>query len=132
MQRWILLGQLLPDSLGGAASVLTARLLEWFGLDDVVGAVSVHAIGGSWGTLAAGLFKRGDLFNPDVVWVQMIGVGAAFLWAFPTTLVCYWVINKVMGARASSLEEQRGLDYSEHYEIGYPEFQSEQLFKGKE
>jgi Amt family ammonium transporter len=28
-----------------------------------------------------------------------------------------------MGLRAPTLHEQRGLDYTEHHEIGYPEFQ---------
>ena len=33
--------------------------------------------------------------------------------------------------RASTSDEQRGLDYSEHYEIGYPEFQRDALNQGK-
>jgi len=28
-----------------------------------------------------------------------------------------------LGIRASSMHEQRGLDFTEHYEIAYPEFQ---------
>jgi Amt family ammonium transporter len=37
----------------------------------------------------------------------------------------------VGGLRASTLDEARGLDYTEHYEIGYPEFQLETLHQGK-
>jgi Amt family ammonium transporter len=43
----------------------------------------------------------------------------------------YKVIDKTIGLRASTVDEQQGLDYTEHYEIGYPEFQSEQIHKGK-
>ena len=32
-------------------------------------------------------------------------------------------IDRLMGLRAPTLNEQRGLDYTEHHEIGYPEFQ---------
>jgi Amt family ammonium transporter len=40
----------------------------------------------------------------------------------------YKLIAKLTGLRASSLQEQRGLDISEHAEIGYPEFQTSNLF----
>ncbi|HKK05824.1 MAG TPA: ammonium transporter [Gammaproteobacteria bacterium] len=98
--------------------------LNWLRLDDVVGAVPVHAFCGAWGTLAAGLFKTGDLFNPTQVLVQFIGVAAGFLWAFPLALLMYFLIHKTMGLRAGTLDEQRGLDFTEHSEVGYPEFQT--------
>lgn len=44
-----------------------ALLLERFQIDDVVGAVPVHAFAGAWGTLAAGLFFEGDLDRKSVV-----------------------------------------------------------------
>ncbi len=31
-------------------------------------------------------------------------------------------INVLIGLRAPSLHEQRGLDYTQHHEVGYPEF----------
>ena len=99
-------------------------LLDWLRLDDVVGAVPVHAFCGAWGTLAAGLFRTGDLFNPTQVMVQFVGVAAGFLWAFPLALLMYYAIDKAIGLRAGTLDEQRGLDFSEHSEIGYPEFQT--------
>jgi Amt family ammonium transporter len=33
--------------------------------------------------------------------------------------------------RASTLDEQRGLDFTEHYELGYPEFQQDAVHRGK-
>ena len=118
--------------VAGLVVVLGSDLLEAFGLDDVVGAVSVHGFAGAWGTLAAGMFVAGDLFNPVQIAIQALGVVAGFLWAFPLALLMYFVIDRVMGLRASTVDEQRGLDYSEHYEIGYPEFQREILHAGKE
>jgi len=118
--------------VAGLVVVLGSDLLEAFGLDDVVGAVSVHGFAGAWGTLAAGMFLTGDLFNPVQIAIQALGVVAAFLWAFPLALLMYFVIDRVIGLRASTVDEQRGLDYSEHYEVGYPEFQREILHGGKE
>ncbi len=118
--------------IAGMVVVVGARLLEFLKLDDVVGAVSVHGFAGAWGTMAAGIFLKGNMFNIEQIFVQFIGVAAGFLWAFPLALLMYFVIDKVIGLRASSLDEQRGLDYSEHYEIGYPEFQTELVHKGKE
>jgi Amt family ammonium transporter len=47
------------------------------------------------------------------------------LWAFFAALLMYWVIRLVMGLRSDALHEQRGLDFTEHAELGYPEFQSQ-------
>jgi Amt family ammonium transporter len=123
---------MLTGFVAGIVVVVGTRLLEIFHLDDVVGAVSVHGFAGAWGTLAAGIFLKGNMFNIEQIFVQFIGIAAAFLWAFPVALLMYYFIDKVVGLRASSLDEQRGLDYSEHYEIGYPEFQTELVHKGKE
>jgi len=113
--------------VSGLVVVVGSRVIEGMQLDDVVDAVSVHAFTGMWGTLAAGLFKAGDLFNPEQIFVQVIGISAAFFWAFPVALLMYWIINITIGLRADPIDEQRGLDFSEHFEVGYPEFQKEIL-----
>lgn len=118
--------------VAGLTVVFGTDLLEGLGLDDVVGAVPVHGFAGVWGTLAAGLFVTGDLFNPVQVAIQALGVVAGFLWAFPLALLMYLVIHRLIGLRASTVDEQRGLDFSEHSEVGYPEFQREILHAGKE
>jgi Amt family ammonium transporter len=118
--------------VAGLIVVLGSEMLEAIGLDDVVGAVSVHGFAGAWGTIAAGLFLTGNLFDPAQVAVQALGVLAGFVWAFPVALLMYYVIDRTVGLRASTLDEQRGLDYAEHYEIGYPEFQRDTLHAGKD
>ncbi len=118
--------------VAGGITVLGVMLLERFRLDDVVGAVSVHGFCGAWGTLSAALFYRGDLFDLGRIQIQLIGIGAAFLWSFPTALLTFWIVKKVFGLRAPTLHEQRGLDFTEHYEIGYPEFQRDLTHAGKD
>lgn len=118
--------------IAGIISIAGSRLLLKMRLDDVVGAVSVHGFAGAWGTLAAGMFYADDMFNITIIIVQLVGIVACLFWVFPLALLMYWVLDKTMGLRASSLDEQRGLDYTEHYEIGYPEFQQAQLNPGKE
>lgn len=115
--------------IGGAVMIFSTLMLEKMKIDDVVGAIPVHGFAGVWGTLAAGVFYQEQMFNVDIIIVQLIGIAAAFLWAFPVALVMYFLIHKTVGLRIEAIGEQRGLDYSEHYEIGYPEFHNENLHK---
>ena len=109
--------------VGGALCIMGAEMLRRFKLDDMVDATAVHGMGGIWGTLAAGLFYAGDMFSSQRVAVQALGVVACFAWAFPLSFVMFKMLDRTLGIRASSLHEQRGLDYTEHFELGYPEFQ---------
>ncbi|PKO25372.1 MAG: ammonium transporter [Betaproteobacteria bacterium HGW-Betaproteobacteria-8] len=112
----------LTGFIGGIVCVLGFILLEKLRYDDVVGAVSVHGFAGAWGTLAAGVFYRGDMFNVDIIAVQLLGIGVAFLWVFFVALLMYAIIARTVGLRVSPQHEQRGLDITEHGEVGYPEF----------
>ncbi|MBM7061659.1 ammonium transporter [Pseudomonas sp. UL073] len=123
---------MLTGLIAGCLVVFGSQLLERLRIDDVVGAVPVHGLCGVWGTLAAGLFFTGDLFNPARVGVQALGIGAAFAWAFPMALIMYWIVAKTIGLRTSTLDEQRGLDYAEHAEEGYPEFNQAPIFDRNE
>lgn len=110
---------------GASASVVTfwgERLLLRSRLDDVVGAVAVHAFAGAWGTLCAGAFVTGNLFNVEVLLVQALGVGVCFIWSFATALVLFKALDLVGSLRADPQHEQRGLDFTEHAEVAYPEF----------
>lgn len=96
-------------------------------VDDPVGAVSVHGVCGAWGTLAAGLFslESGLFYGGGLhqLWVQAVGVLAAFAWAFGIGLVMFYLIKKTVGLRASKEEEIRGLDVGEHGMEAYSGFQ---------
>jgi len=122
---------IVTGAIGGGLSVLGVMLLEKLRLDDVVGAVSVHGICGVWGTLAAGLFLTGNMYNPQQIMVQLAGIGAAFVWVFASAFLMYFMISVVFGLRVSSMHEQRGLDITEHGEIGYPEFGQDAMYKNE-
>ena len=115
--------------IAGILVVKADSYLTRLRLDDVVGAVSVHCVSGVWGTLAAGLFLSGNMFDPNQIIVQLKGIAAAFLWAFPTSFLAFLIIKRHIGLRCSKAHEQRGLDYSEHGEDGYPEFRDTQLHR---
>ena len=121
---------LITGLVAGALSVVAGWLLEHRRIDDVVGAVSVHAVGGVWGTLAVGLFHQDGLFNLQQLQVQALGSLVAFVWAFGVSLGVYWLLARTVGLRATPLHEQRGLDYTEHDEVGYPEFQQDAVHAG--
>jgi Amt family ammonium transporter len=92
-------------------------------LDDVVDAVTVHGICGAWGTVAAAMFFTVDPFNPQRIMIQVFGIVIALLWTLAASFTVFSIINLIFGLRSNGMHEQRGLDISEHKEIGYPEFQ---------
>lgn len=105
------------------------QLLVKMQLDDVVDAVAVHGVCGAWGTLAAGAFLEANLFDANVMYVQIMGIFAAFVWGFGLALLVFKILDKVLGGlRVSQQHEQRGLDYTEHAELSYPEFQRDLTF----
>jgi len=119
----------LTGFIGGIISVLGVQLLEKVRIDDVMGAISVHGFAGVWGTLAAGIFLKGNMFNGDQIIVQLIGISATFIWVFFAALIMYGLIKVTFGLRVSTMHEQRGLDITEHGEIAYPEFTHHAAYK---
>ena len=118
--------------VAGALCVWGAERIRAMRIDDAVDAVAVHGLGGTWGLLAAGLFYEGDMFSATRVTVQLLGAVAAMVWALPTAWLAFKAIDRLIGLRAPTLNEQRGLDYTEHHEIGYPEFQESPGAMGRE
>ncbi len=109
-------------AVAGVLVVYSAAFFERIGVDDPVGAISVHGVVGAWGTFAAGLFNSADMFNLKIMGVQLLGIATAFLWAFPTAFILFKSIERTVGLRVSPQEELQGLDYSEHGSASYPNF----------
>jgi len=80
------------------------------------------SIGGAWGTLAAGIFNIGGT-SIKIMGVQLLGIGACFLWVFPTAFLLFKLIDVTIGLRVSTEEELEGLDFVEHGGSAYPDFE---------
>jgi Amt family ammonium transporter len=116
------LSAVIIGSIAGVLVVLAVMFIDRIKVDDPVGAISVHGVCGAWGTLAAGIFNIGGT-SAKIIGVQLIGIGAAFVWAFGTGFVLFKLIDMVVGLRVSAEEELEGLDYGEHGARAYPDFQ---------
>ncbi len=92
-------------------------------VDDPVGAVSVHGVGGAFGTLAVGLFSTSEgLFyghGAKLLGIQAIGVLAFFVWAFGTGFILFTILKSAKVLRVSRRIEEEGLDVYEHGESAY-------------
>lgn len=123
-------------AIGGIAGVLVVYgvlLLDWLKIDDPVGAVSVHGFCGAWGTIAVGLFANPNYGGGPAGlfygggWtqfgIQALGTGMAFGWAFPASLVVFYLMKWIpfIGLRVPASEEIEGLDIIEHGIEAYPE-----------
>jgi len=117
--------------IAGTIVIYGMDLMDSRGWDDPIGAVSVHGLCGAWGTLAVGLFTKGNMFDMGQVFIQLLGIVACFIWSFGVAYAVFKLIDRFMGLRASTIAQQRGLDFAEHYEVGYPEFQKDALHQGK-
>lgn len=106
--------------LAGILIVIGVALIDRLKLDDPVGAVTVHLIGGIWGTLAVGIFgdKAGfDQFLVQLASVSIIGLFCVF-WAF----AIIYGLKVTLGIRVPQLEEIQGLDLHEHGMDAYSDF----------
>jgi Amt family ammonium transporter len=125
--------------IGLAGGVLVVLSVVFFDqvlkIDDPVGAISAHAVCGSWGTFAVGLFAQ-DVFVPGTTgnglffgggWkllgVQSLGIISVFGWCMVTGFALFYVIKHLVGLRVNREEELRGLDIDEHGMEAYAGFQ---------
>lgn len=87
-------------------------------IDDPVGAVGVHGVGGALGTLLVGVFAvdGGLLYGGGLglLGTQAIGVLAVAAWVAVTMVVTFMAIKHTIGLRVSEAEEIAGLDIEEH------------------
>ncbi len=131
-----LTGSWFAGLVGGIIVVFAVGALDAAGIDDPVGAFSVHGVCGVWGTLVIGLWGtavQGDgsglgLFNGggiNLLLVQALGAGAYALWSLVTCWIAWSVIGGLFGGiRVSESEEVQGLDIGEHGMEAYPDFAS--------
>lgn len=135
-------GAVITGFLGGLLVVASVIFIDRKGIDDPVGAISVHGVCGVWGTLAVGLFAvNGDAFvdaafpledgteysasglfyggGINQLLVQASGVLIVAAWVLVTSGILFAVLKATMGLRVSEQEELEGLDVHEHGAPGY-------------
>ena len=104
--------------IAGVIVVGSVLLIDRAGLDDPVGAISVHLTCGIWGTLAVGIFSAGHSLL-----TQLIGVLAYGAFSFIAALAIFFALQFTIGLRVSAEEERMGLDVGEHGMEAYGGFQ---------
>ncbi len=96
-------------------------------IDDPVGAVSVHGVGGFVGTVLCGAFCDPMIDGVDCgadtvlgrVGVEALGAGAVAVFTFVCGLVLFNAIKYTHGLRCARRIEEEGLDIYEHGEACY-------------
>ena len=110
---------------GGVVCYLGILLKNKMGYDDALDVLGIHGFGGTWGAIATGLFASvgggtGLFFgNPGQLVIQVIGVGATWVFAFVGTYIILKIVDGVVGLRVSKEEEVLGLDLTQHSERAY-------------
>ena len=119
------------------------------GIDDPVGAISVHGVNGLWGVISVGIFATGQygagwngvvrdemvkLYGSDGVRgllygdfsqfiMQLIDAGTVAIFGFVMAYVWFKISDAITPIRVSKEVELEGLDGPEMGVLGYPDFQ---------
>ena len=124
--------------VGGVIVVFALDFFDQVKIDDPVGAISVHLVGGIWGTLAVGLFALGPnvsvnsnfilylggphkglllgggLMGLEQLLIQLLGLMAVSCFTVIMSWLAWSLIWMAVGLRVSLEAELKGLDVSEH------------------
>jgi ammonium transporter, Amt family len=130
-------GALMIGAVAGVVVPLSIDLLEWWRIDDPIGAVAVHGFAGIWGTLSLGLFATGQFGIPTAdgadtstvvkglfygggtaqLRAQLIGSATCVIVVLGASLLIMYAIKSIRGSwtlRVSQDGEIEGLDIHEH------------------
>jgi ammonium transporter, Amt family len=121
--------------VAGIIMYVTLISVDKIGVDDPLGAIAAHGMGGIWGTLSCGLFAapalaesvgagQGGLFYTGSFYqlgIQALGIVTAGGFTFITSYLVFALLKATMGLRVKPEEEFNGLDISEHGVFGYAE-----------
>ena len=103
--------------IAGVLVVFSILAMDKLKLDDPVGAISVHGVGGLFGILLV------PITNSEASLLgQLGGAAVIFVWVFVTSLIVWGLLKLVFGIRISEQEEYEGADLAECGQEAYPEF----------
>ncbi len=129
-----LTGSWVAGLVGGIIVVFSVAALDAAGIDDPVGAFSVHGVCGVWGTIVIGLWGydvQGDGSGLglqvgggiDQLGIQALGAAAYAIWTVVTCFIAWSIIGSLFGGiRVTEQEESEGLDIGEHGMEAYAGF----------
>lgn len=120
---------IIVGTIGSLLVCVAMPLFDKVGIDDPVGATSVHGVCGIWGVLAVGLFAdnpiplkttygRSGLFKGGgwyMIGAQSLEAICLLTWGFTSTFILLWIINKFIPIRMDPNEELLGADLMEHH-----------------
>ena len=109
---------ILVGLISGLLVVSSVLYLDSQKIDDPVGAISVHLVCGLWGTLAVGIFSTDHSIS-----IQLLGVLSYGVFCLASSMLIFYLIDKLLGLRVDEQEEIVGLDISEHEMEAYAGFQ---------
>lgn len=117
-------GAALTGIICGAAMVFAVSFFDSVAkVDDPVGAISVHGVCGSLGTILTGIFALdgGLLYGGGLhmLGVQLLDAAVYAAWAILCGLILFYVLRRTIGLRVDRRVEEDGLDYYEHGETSY-------------
>jgi len=112
--------------VGAVASNIAVAIKQRSTLDDTLDVFPCHGIGGMVGMLLTGVFAStavnsagpNGLFygNPEFFFTQFKAMGIVVLYSFTVSYGIFKFINFVVPMRVSELEEELGLDETQHNE----------------
>jgi len=112
--------------VGAVASNIAVAIKQKSTLDDTLDVFPCHGIGGMVGMLLTGVFAStavnsagpNGLFygNPEFFFTQFKAMGIVVLYSFTVSYGIFKFINFVVPMRVSELEEELGLDETQHNE----------------
>jgi Amt family ammonium transporter len=120
-------GALVLGLIAGVVCFFTATKLKYrLGYDDALDVFGVHAIAGIVGALLTGLLASSKLGGFGTVtslggqlWILTKGVAFTIVWSAVLSWVLLKLIDRTLGLRVSTEQEQMGLDLAEHEERAY-------------
>lgn len=117
--------------IGGFLYFVAANGIVRLRIDDVVDAIPVHLIAGTWGVIATGLFTTREFFDATfhfqtdhvglffsgsfrMLGAQLLALVYIVTWVTATMWPFFWGLNKMGWLRSGDLEELVGLDHIYH------------------
>jgi ammonium transporter, Amt family len=142
------IGAAIIGAIAGVIVVYAVFFFEKRGIDDVVGAISVHGVNGLWGVLSVGIFATGEygagwngvvresmvqaygsdgvrglLYgDPSQFVMQLINCAVVAVFGFAMGFAWFKISDMITPIRVSAETEIEGLDGPEMGAVGYPDF----------